>query len=67
MDMDDLVTTREAADAVGYHSAATVRRLVRLGIIDAVEVGRKPVYLVRVEDVEEFKAIRRVGRPPKNE
>jgi excisionase family DNA binding protein len=62
-DMDELITTNEAAKMLKV-SAHRVRQLIHDGSIPiAVKIGR--IYLVNKRDVEKAKDRQRVGRPKK--
>jgi excisionase family DNA binding protein len=61
MELDDLLTTTEAADIKGWTSRYIVK-LIKAGRLEAIEKGGR--YLVKREDLDNIKpAERPPGRP----
>jgi excisionase family DNA binding protein len=63
MEIDELLTTTEAAEIKGWTSRYIVK-LIRAGRLDAINKGGR--YLIRREDLDKIRpAERSPGRPPK--
>lgn len=59
--MDDLLTTRQAADRLGLKDPSRVRQLVLEGKLPAQKVGRD--LLIKASDLKLVKNRPKVGRP----